>query len=68
MSASGFSYGCEELALRNPPPLVPIILIASCEAIGPIGKVCVDADFVSSTTLPCASFSGWPSASVFGTA
>ncbi|MNC78601.1 hypothetical protein D3C75_1308460 [compost metagenome] len=37
--AVGFSNGCEELALKNPPPLVPSILIASCEATGPIGSI-----------------------------
>ena len=38
LSAVGFSNGCDELALKNPPPLVPSILIASCEATGPIGS------------------------------
>ncbi|MDT4875264.1 hypothetical protein FQZ97_1106190 [compost metagenome] len=33
--ASGFSNGCAELALKKPPPLVPSILMASCEATGP---------------------------------
>ena len=37
----GFSKGCAELALKNPPPLVPSSLIASCEATGPPGSVCV---------------------------
>ena len=40
-SGVGFSYGCAELALKKPPPLVPSILIASCEATGPIAIVCV---------------------------
>ena len=31
----GFSNGWAELALKNPPPLVPSILMASCEAKGP---------------------------------
>ena len=31
----GFSYGCALLALKKPPPLVPSILMASCEATGP---------------------------------
>ena len=31
----GFSNGCAEFALKNPPPFDPIILIASCEATGP---------------------------------
>ena len=38
VSGVGFSYGCAELALKKPPPLVPSILMASCEATGPIGK------------------------------
>ena len=32
----GFSYGCAEFALKNPPPLVPNSFIASWEATGPI--------------------------------
>ena len=36
----GFSYGCAEFALKNPPPLVPSSLIASCEATGPWGIFC----------------------------
>ena len=36
----GFSNGCAELTLKNPPPLVPSSLIASCEATGPIPIVC----------------------------
>ena len=34
-SAVGFSKGCEALALKNPPPLVPSILIATWLATGP---------------------------------
>ncbi len=34
-SGVGFSKGCAELALKKPPPLVPSILMASCEATGP---------------------------------
>src|SRR5215510_5510577 len=34
-SAVGFSKGCAALALKKPPPLVPSILIATCEATGP---------------------------------
>ena len=37
-SGVGFSYGCAELALKKPPPLVPSILIAICEATGPIAQ------------------------------
>jgi hypothetical protein len=37
----GFSNGCALLALKKPPPLVPSILIASCEATGPCAIVCV---------------------------
>ena len=66
VSALGFSYGCAELALNGPPPLVPIILMASCEAIGPIGRVCVCVVAFSVTGLPWASLIGWPLASIFG--
>lgn len=38
--ASGFSNGWAELTLKNPPPLVPSILIASCEATGPTAIFC----------------------------
>ncbi len=36
----GFSNGCAELTLKNPPPLVPSSLIASCPATGPIASIC----------------------------
>ena len=62
----GFSYGCAELALKKPPPLVPSILIASCEATGPIASVCVLPLLSSITGWPLASFSGWPSAPSLG--
>ena len=32
----GFSNGCAEFALKNPPPFVPSCLIAICDAAGPI--------------------------------
>lgn len=41
VQAVGFSNGCAELALKNPPPLVPRSLIASCEATGPPGTTAV---------------------------
>ena len=41
VSAFGFSKGCAELALKKPPPLVPRILIASCEATGPCAIICL---------------------------
>ena len=37
----GFSKGWALFALKKPPPLVPTILIASCEATGPCAMVCV---------------------------
>ena len=40
-SGVGFSKGCALLALKKPPPLVPSILMASCEATGPCAMVCV---------------------------
>ena len=39
----GFSNGCAEFALKNPPPFVPSCLITSWLATGPIAMVCVDA-------------------------
>jgi hypothetical protein len=38
--AVGFSNGCAELVLTNPPPSPDISLIASWEATGPIAIVC----------------------------
>ena len=40
LSGVGFSKGWLLLALKKPPPLVPSILIASCEATGPCAMVC----------------------------
>ena len=41
VSAFGFSNGCAELALKKPPPLVPSILMTSCEATGPCAITCL---------------------------
>ena len=49
-SAVGFSNGCAELALKKPPPLVPSILIASCEATGPSAMVCFAPSSVVAST------------------
>ena len=44
----GFSNGCAELALKNPPPLFPISLMTSCEATGPPTMVwCAPASVVT---------------------
>ncbi len=48
----GFSNGCAELALKNPPPFVPSSLIASCEATGPPGIVCVPPVSVVTSVKP----------------
>ncbi len=66
VSGVGFSYGCAELALKKPPPLVPSILIASCDATGPIGQRLRRAVSSSITGWPSASFIGWPSAPSLG--
>ena len=39
-SGVGFSNGCDELALKKPPPLVPSSLITSCDATGPCAITC----------------------------
>jgi hypothetical protein len=39
-SGVGFSKGCALFALKKPPPFVPSILIASCEAVGPCAMLC----------------------------
>ena len=49
-SAVGFSNGCAALALKKPPPLVPSILIAICEATGPTAMVCLAPSSVVAST------------------
>ncbi len=51
-TASGFSKGCAEFALKKPPPLVPSSLMASCDATGPMGRVWVWVVTDSVTGLP----------------
>ena len=58
VSGVGFSNGCAELALKKPPPLVPSLLTASCEAMGPIGKVWIEVTVSSVIAVPVASLSG----------
>ena len=38
-SGVGFSNGCAEFALKNPPPFVPSCLIAICDATGPSAMI-----------------------------
>ena len=38
VNALAFSNGMAELTLKNPPPLVPSCLIATCEATGPTDR------------------------------
>ena len=68
VSGVGFSYGCAELALKKPPPLVPSILMASCEATGPMASVWVRVVTLSVTGLPCGVLERLPAASIFGCA
>ena len=49
-SAVGFSNGCAALALKKPPPLVPSILMAICEATGPSAIVCLAPSSVVAST------------------
>ncbi|MCY1529983.1 hypothetical protein D9M68_651560 [compost metagenome] len=51
VTAVGFSKGCAELALKKPPPLVPTILMASCEATGPMARVCVAAPSAATSSV-----------------
>jgi hypothetical protein len=64
-SGVGFSYGCAALALKKPPPLVPSILMATCDEAGPIAIFCLSVVLSSITGLPCASLTGWPSGPFF---
>src|SRR5271169_1310265 len=48
-SGVGFSYGCAALALVLPPPLVPSILMATCDAIGPWEMSCSSTVWVTMT-------------------
>ena len=60
VSALGFSNGCAELALKKPPPLVPSIFIASCEAVGPTAIVCfAPSSVVASTEAPSVCVTPW---------
>src|SRR6185436_20171017 len=52
-SGVGFSNGCELLALKKPPPLVPNSLMISCEATGPCAMTCSFITVVCD--LPAAS-------------
>ena len=54
VNGAGFSNGWAELALKNPPPLVPSILIASCEATGPTWIACVAPWTVVAFTEPAS--------------
>ncbi len=65
-SGVGFSYGWAALALMYPPPLVPSILIATWEAIGPWAMVCDSTSCFSMTGFPFSSLTGWPWESIFG--
>ena len=65
-SGVGFSNGCAELTLKNPPPLVPSCLIAICDAAGPSASVCPVTVTVSVTGFPWASLTWVPAASSFG--
>ena len=56
----GFSNGWAALALKKPPPLVPSILIAICDATGPSAIVCCAPSIVVAVTEP-ASVCGMPS-------
>src|SRR5215469_2487297 len=47
LNGFGLSNGCAEFALKNPPPLLPMSLMTSCEATGPPGMVwCAPASVV----------------------
>ncbi len=48
----GFSNGCDEFALKKPPPLVPSSLMTSWLATGPPGIVCC-APAIVLTTWSC---------------
>ena len=48
----GFSNGWAELALKNPPPLSPISLIASWLATGPMEMICFAPSIVVASTEP----------------
>ena len=52
VSAFGFSNGWAALALKKPPPLVPSILIATCEATGPWAMVWRAPSSVVAQTWP----------------
>ncbi len=57
----GFSYGCAELTLKKPPPLVPSCLMATWLATGPCAIVCLAPSSVVASTY-WLRFCGTPSA------
>ena len=57
----GFSNGCAELALKKPPPLSPISLMASWPATGPRAMICFAPSSVVAST-EALSVCGTPSA------
>ncbi len=66
LAAEGFSNGWAELALKKPPPLVPSILMANCEATGPMASVWVVCVAGAVTGAPFVSSMGCPAASSVG--
>ncbi len=48
----GFSNGCDEFALKKPPPFVPSSLMTSCDATGPPGMVWVPPVIVVTSVKP----------------
>ena len=55
VSPVGFSKGWAELMLKNPPPLMPKILIATCEACGPWAMISASRRGIALTGV----FSRW---------
>ena len=58
--------GVEEFTLKNPPPFVPSILMATWDATGPTAICWSFIVAFSVTGLPLSSFTGWFPESIFG--
>ena len=52
VNALAFSNGMAELTLKNPPPLVPSCLIATCDATGPTARSWSAPSTVFAVTSP----------------
>src|SRR5271155_1412405 len=51
LTGVGLAYGCAELVLKYPPPSPPRRAIDVCDATGPMGRRCVDAEVTGTRVI-----------------